>query len=283
LRLASSAEARREARQERFLEAARRHGVRAIGTTDGRGHRYYFDPRDRVVGRALFMDGGYEVRPIDEAARVLARRGFAPELVIDIGANIGTSTVEWLSRFPAAVGAAFEPDATNVELLWDNFSANRLLDRTVIFPVALSDRDGTVQLERSEDNFGDHRVRVGDVAGCLGEDRREVSRVPARRFDTVVRSGELTVADRVLTHMDAQGHEGHILAAAQLLLVHPMLVEYWPYGLQRSGGLELFLDALEAYADITVLDGDRRSIGVTALRDLARQLGVRHVDLLLVP
>ncbi len=45
-----------------------------------------------------------------------------------------------------------------------------------------------------------------------------------------------------LVWIDAQGHEGHILAGAPRLLSTniPVVAEYWPYGLKRSGGLALF-------------------------------------------
>jgi FkbM family methyltransferase len=283
LRLAVDPRERSRRRRERFLDSAHRYGVHSLGIVDARGHRLYIDPRDKVIGRLLFVEGGYDVRVIDEGLGALAHDGYVPEQFVDIGANIGNVTIEMLSRVPGATAVAFEPDPVNLGLLRQNLAANQMADRVLVVPVALSDTDGSVELELSPDNFGDHRVRREGRPGALSQERRGMRPVTARRFDSLVARGEVRLARNVLTKLDAQGHEGQILAAAPELLAHPMILEFWPYGLDRAGGLDLLLEALAGYATISILDRVPRPVTVDALAAMRDGLGLGHVDLLALP
>ena len=46
--------------------------------------------------------------------------------------------------------------------------------------------------------------------------------------------------------MDTQGYEGHILSGAKNLIEAcvPIMTEFWPYGLKRSNGIEMFYEVL---------------------------------------
>jgi FkbM family methyltransferase len=276
-RLATNPRARERWQRERLLDAAAAKGIDAIGIRDDRGHTYYIDPRDAIIGRLIFVEGSYEAAVFDRAAAVLDMH---PDQILDIGANIGTATVELLDRFHGARAVAFEPDKRNCRLLAQTLVANDLRDRVTIIPVALSDADGFVELEVSADNFGDHRVRATTEPGRFAEHDRPTRSIPARRLETMIRSGELELGNRVLTCLDAQGHEGHILAGGPVLLKHPLIVEFWPYGLRRAGGYDRFLEAIEA-STIVVLDGTQRTTTVGDLH--AMGLGDGHTDLLIHP
>jgi FkbM family methyltransferase len=255
-----------------------------LGITDVHGARYSIDPRDSVIGRLLFLEGSFDAEPVDGAVRVLEAAGLAPQQILDIGANIGTVTVELLRRYPLATAAAFEPDPDSCRLLRQNIAANDLLGRATVFPIALSDAEGIVRLDRSQHNLGDHRIRTdggarpqGAAAGVTTLD------VPARRLDELLRAGTITLTGRVLTKLDVQGHEGHVLAGGRPLLEHPLLVEFWPHGLRRSGGLDAFLEALETYSAVMPLSTEPREVGVDHLRAMSFDMGLGHVDLLALP
>ena len=276
-RLATNPAARERWRRERFLDAATAEGVDAIGVRDDRGHTYYIDPRDATIGRLIFVEGSYEAVVFDRAAAVLDMH---PDQVLDIGANVGTATVELLDRFHGAKGIAFEPDQRNCKLLAQTLIANDLHDRVTIMPLALSDADGIVDFELSADNFGDHRVRTTTEPGRFAEHDRPTRSISAQRLETLVRDGDIKLGSRVLTCLDAQGHEGHILVGGPVLLQHPLIVEFWPYGLRRAGGYDRFLEAVEA-STIVVLDETQRTATTDDLR--AMDLGDGHTDLLIHP
>ncbi len=54
---------------------------------------------------------------MDNVIAVLGERGYAPEQIVDVGANIGTSTLEMLAAFPNATATAIEPHPDNYRLL----------------------------------------------------------------------------------------------------------------------------------------------------------------------
>jgi FkbM family methyltransferase len=207
------------------------------------GIRYYVDTTDREVGRWVFGSGGFDDQVMSRAIAILESKiGRAPLLeertFIDIGANIGTSTISALKVFGAERAVAVEPAPANYKLLQCNLIANDLTARVQALQVALSDTRRTAVLELSRMNSGDHRILRAD-------DRHSARRTGTAVEVTVIRFDDLVDdlgidLDRVgLVWMDAQGHEGHILAAANSLLRSdtPVVLEYWPHGLRASGCL----------------------------------------------
>ncbi len=223
-----------------------------IIAVDTDGLRIYLSTSDKAVSRSIFARGLYERELFATAIDVLARYGSSAGIAgrgfLDIGANIGTATCLALTRYGASRAWAFEPAPDNVTLLRQNVFANDLRDRVQVHPYALSDRDGAVQFELADDNWGDHRVRVvdGGLPGVLDEQRRAMVEVPSRRLDTLVDAGAVNLDEIGLAWIDVQGHEAHVLAGASELLRAqiPIVSEYWPYGLRRANALDLFHELL---------------------------------------
>lgn len=246
-------------RQEIFDLVGRVSPVIAI---DSDSTRYFVSTRDRGLSRTVFGQGSYEQDVMDHTIALVEKRvGRAPLLAgrmfVDIGANIGTSTIPALTVFGAAAAVAIEPDAENYKLLRCNLIANDLEDRARTVRAAVSDRRGTGILEQDADSWGDHRVRTRADAsdGLFRESTRSTVSVPLISFDDVARELPIDLDSVGLVWMDVQGHEGHVLAGASSLLARdiPVVVEYWPYGLRRARGLTLLHDLIgDAYR--TVVD-----------------------------
>lgn len=215
----------------------------------GMGGTYYVSTRDAGIGRVVFSAGSYEadlmaatlllVEEADGRSPLLAGRTF-----VDVGANIGTSLVPALSVFGAQDAVAFEPAPMNFRLLRCNLAANDLDGRVRAFQVALSDRNGEAKLEVAEGNWGDHRLRTVeglDDDSFYRESDRPTITVPTARFDDIAKDQGIDTERLGMVWMDAQGHEGHILAGAESVTASdvPVVLEYWPYGLRRAQGLDL--------------------------------------------
>lgn len=215
------------------------------------GIKYHVSTRDRAIGRVLYMgrvpDGDLLTSYFDIISDEIGRPAVKGTTCLEIGANIGTTTLPVLLQHGAERCVVLEPAPDNLSLLRANLAANGVgPDRVRVLPVAASERPGIVEFELSGANSGDHRVRHQDGPGAkepelYGETKRPVISVKAARIDDILAEQAISLNDIGLTWIDTQGHEGHVLAGAHRLLASgaPVIMEYWPYGLRRAGGLDL--------------------------------------------
>lgn len=247
--------------------------------------RLLVDTSDDEIGRMVFISGGYERIYMSTALEYLASIGIstAGTTFVDVGANIGTSTIDALVEFGFGRAVAFEPSAENFRVLRMNVIANDLEDRTDLHRLAVSDAPGDVLLALSPDNSGDHRVMANGAAAGNGAVTTEAVRC--------VTLDSLDIAGMGLIWIDAQGHEAAVLAGAPKALAAgvPVFLEYWPKILGPT------LDDLEqmvAGGYGSVLDVRRLAAGVrdgavvpaSAMRTLReRYPGDSLTDLLLLP
>jgi FkbM family methyltransferase len=161
-----------------------------------------------------------------EERRLLARLIRPGMTVLDVGANIGLYT-RWLAGLVGPDGRviAMEPEPRNFERL--TAAAARLPQVTTIHAAA-AERSGTLRLYVADDLNVDHHSYDD------GDGRRTVD-VPAKAIDDVVPPG--TRVDVI--KMDIQGAELAALRGARRVLAEnpdiSMVLEYWPYGLNRAG------------------------------------------------
>jgi FkbM family methyltransferase len=263
--------------------------------------RYAVRTRDLSVSRELFVRRGFDDEVMPRVLALLDHYGYQSarsKTFVDIGANIGTSVIPAVHTHGFARGIAFEPEPVNHQLIQVNALLNGVADRIVAHKFALSDRPGELVFEIAPENSGDNRVRTTHDAPAStttrelhNESRRPTITVEATTFDILLDRRTLNLEDIGLIWMDTQGHEGHVLAGATRLLASdvPILMEYWPYALGRSGGQErLELLIREHYTHfIDVRDCPNSGVPVATPVDRLRQLrdkyqGVNLTDLLLV-
>lgn len=268
---------RRLYRNRLFDLAARSRSV--VRTRDHHGNTYLVATHDPSIGRSVYVNGQYDAAKISVVLDVLDAHGIEITRVLDIGANIGTTTIELLTRLPRATAECFEPEPFNHWLLSRNIEANGLRDRTRLHRIALSDANGAISFEIAPDNPGDHRVRVTDVDGAFGEASRATIMVDARRLDSL----GIPLDEHTLTCVDVQSHEWNVLAGAPGL-VGPITLEFWPYGLARAGTLDSLIDHLGGMGAIFDITVEARQTDAAALAKLATDHDLRHIrDLLVLP
>ena len=245
------------------------------------GMRFAVPTDDPEVGRHTFVHGAYDLDAMRGAMSVLGG-GLKGGTVLDVGANIGTSIVPLLKLFGAARGVAVEPEPRNRDLLRWNLDLNELSDRVTVLAMGLSDHDGTMELELSEDNAGDHRIRVPGAPLDPEEAARRTVPVPVRRLDSLMGSGEVDLAALSLVWLDVQGHEGHVLAGADALMAGtvPIVTEFWPSAMDRTGGLARFTalvtQHVERVVDLRATQAEGRRVEVPAAR--IGEIAARYTD-----
>jgi len=203
-----------------------------------------FSNMDLHNARTLYVHRAWEIDLITRSIEYLRREGLVGRpgrgLLVDVGANLGMISIAMLQRGYFRDAIAVEPDPRNFEFLRRNIEQNGLGGRIRAMPYAVSDASGEVELERSEVNFGDHRVRSSRPSAPprMGEERRETVRAPARRLDDLLRvEANVDPASIGLIWVDIQGYEGFLFRGARDTLARgaPVMSEFWPYGILRSG------------------------------------------------
>lgn len=166
-------------------------------------------------------------------------------VMLDIGANVGTTSITRvvLGDFDRVYAA--EPDHGNYACLVRNVVANDV--RGLIMPdrVAIGDSDGEMTLRRLHSGTHHLVVRASDVA----ESERLV--VPCVTLDTWVRRFGIDLFEVAFIKSDTQGWDIRVLAGASGVLAHKHIawqVEFSPAMLQRAGGsLAEAYESMEAH------------------------------------
>ncbi len=152
---------------------------------------------------------------------------------IDIGANIGLTTIP-VAQNPRVRCLAIEPEPQNFSNLCVNVAENCRFDNVEIRQLAMFVRRQKLSFELSSGNLGDHRLRIGEQAGRLGEEKRRTIDVEGVPLDEIAAdlNGPLAVK------IDTQGAEPFVAAGGKETLARAGLVisEFCPYLMSRLGG-----------------------------------------------
>lgn len=239
----------------RFLQFGRLSHLSPLAAVDSGGMRFVFDTGDRYIGRTLFMSGSFDLEAMSTAvAAIRDRTGKDPvagRTLLDVGANIGTTSIQACRLFGAARSFAFEPDPENIRLLKANLALNDLEGSVRVVPAAVSDSGDDAVLQRSADNSGDHRLRPhGAAAGTAPSE----TVVPCITLDAWIHANGIDPRDIGLVWVDTQGHEAQVLSGAEQIVRQgvPVVIEYWPQGLRQAGGLERLNAFVEEHFDVVI-------------------------------
>jgi FkbM family methyltransferase len=256
---------------------------------EGAAGTYLVSTNDTMLGRLTFQQREFDQDKLARVVELLRAEGWVYEgsTFVDIGANVGVTTLPALTVFGFSRAIAVEPAAENLRLLRATLELNDLSHRVTVVDAAMSDREGEVELELCEDNCGDHRVRVRPAAGTFEEERRPSVPVRALTLDALLE----TTDDIGLLWIDVQGHEGQVLFGGGSLLRRgiPTVVEYWPYALDRAGGHDTLLRVIgEHFSRVIDVSRDEEisSRQLPSLRAEYTRPGRRgrdQTDLLLLP
>jgi FkbM family methyltransferase len=154
---------------------------------EGSNRRFYVQERsDLVVLEEVIAGDAYG------AARELS----SPEVIVDLGGNIGCSVLFFHSIHPQARIYVCEPDPRAFKLLQANVGD---LPGVRLVQIAISDHDGTARFGAASETFASGLTAEGDLE------------VPTERLDTLLRRVE---EDRIdLLKIDVEGAEYAALAA----------------------------------------------------------------------
>jgi FkbM family methyltransferase len=227
---------------------------------------FFVSTDDLGVGRRVFVRRGRrDMKSLAKTLALLTEMGHRlPDdaTFVDVGANIGTTTVAALRRHGFATGVALEPSPGNFQLLRLNLAANGLDGPVRALQVAADDEPGVVALDVSGANHGGHHVRTGLLA-----DR--AASVESVTLDGLVESGVLDPERIGLLWVDTPGSESRVLVGAARLLREgvPTVVTIRPREIETRGALVDLLTA--AYTDVIELRKSERRLPIGELAALS--------------
>jgi len=197
---------------------------------------------DDVIGRELFFNGQFELDLTMKVHDFLhTHNRVLGGTVLDIGANMGVISIGMIHNRLVERAIAIEPDSRNFSLLQHNVRQNGLKDKVICLPFAASNIRSKVELELSESNFGDHRVRSKTIMRTpelYRESSRFVVEVQADCIDNILENQPKSFTEDIkLIWVDTQGHEGRVFLGGKQIFSRdiPVVSEVWPYGIRRAG------------------------------------------------
>ncbi len=180
-----------------------RNQERTIRLRSGLDLHYRLNTGDMQSIREVWIDECYRL-PFD----------LAPERLVDLGANIGLTSLWFAHRYGCKVIIAVEPSPDNAQLVRRNLLGNNL--QADIIEAAVGPSDGTAFFEDSADS------NMGRVTGAGRA-------VPMVSMNTVLKKLPAGV-DVDVVKMDIEGGEGPLLAGdlAWLGRVKSVIAEFHP-------------------------------------------------------
>ena len=201
--------------------------------------KYIVNSSDKVIGRSLYINGTFEFDQFLHTLEILGNK-IKTETLVDIGANIGSICIPAVKRGIFKNCLAIEPEPYNFDLLTKNIFINGLSNKIKTFNIALGQFDNEkIKFELSENNYGDHRIKSNSTEkNYYDEDKRKIIDIEMKRLDTVIQDSDLK---GTLLWMDVQGYEGFVLEGAMHILNKkpPLVIEFWPYGLDKFNSYDL--------------------------------------------
>jgi FkbM family methyltransferase len=161
-----------------------------------------------------------------------------------VGANIGVISIGMLATGELDRAVAIEPDPGNFAFLTRNITLNGFGARIAALNFAASNVTSELEFELSEGNCGDHRVRTTPcgTSNCtkelFSESKRRTITVPGTSIDELETRVDKEAWNSIsLVWIDIQGYEGYAFRGAAKILSRdvPVVMEFWPYGILRTG------------------------------------------------
>ena len=258
------------------------------------GIQWTVDVEGGVVPKKLFMRGN-AFEPLRKALvawlKANGHMTATRRTIVDIGANIGTPSVQ-LARETGLHILAIEPVPANFDLLRKNIAQNGLDKQVRCVRAAVSMRPGTLKMAVPKERATCEVIEDGQQPG-FGKLTPDVPiiEVPSLRLESIISDANLAPDQVAFVWCDAQGMEREIIESAPALWKTgvPLYLELWPKGINAHGGTDAFLASIEAHFKAFVMISEMIKSGPQArprplaeLRKIVASIGDSHDDALLL-
>ncbi len=196
-----------------------------VHTLAGERIIYLYNREDKIIPGHMEITGhnwsDYMIEDFFFLIKKYTGNDVSDGIFLDVGANIGTTSIYVAKRFKGMRVIGFEPLKENYRLFRTNVSLNELGNVTCE-NIALSDAEGEMSFIYNKENSGDsHYVEEFEL--------KEVERVTTKTIDGYIQEKGINVNDIKMIWMDCQGYEMPILLGAKNVIKKysiPLLQEY---------------------------------------------------------
>ncbi len=256
-------------RRGRFFDEAGRYTDYVSADVDGT--TFVVSTADASPGRRLFRSRSRaEFKLLRRACDRIEPHG----VFVDLGANIGTTTIPALRYFERVLAVEAEP--RNARLLRANVALNGVEDRVTVREIACSSGRGEVAFRLSRAKHGHHAVKSVKPGS-------EMLSVPSASLDELLAEEGLRTGDIGLVWLDLEGHEPDALRGATSILdtsiplvveirrrtaaaVQELLTGHYARLVDLRAESEFPVAELLSYLERLVAGGGRKFTDVLALR-----------------
>ncbi len=251
--------------------------ITVFGVTQNSSLLFLF-AKDNAITPASLACGSFQKETLANAISLIEQhKPLKRRLFLDIGANIGTSTLQAVLDHGFQRAISFEPVPANLQLLRSNLAASAISERCRIEAYGLSDAKGTASMALSSVNHGDHRIDE-KLAGDLKK-RANWSHsveITVTTVDSYFEDYDPDIEAIDLIWIDTQGHEQPVLKGAQKTLVRtkaPVIFEVWPWALVRLGRTDQMQALFPQEIYTTFYDVGAKDLSPRTLESMTSYLG----------
>ena len=182
---------------------------------------------NELISEKIFIDGSFEFLAFERTIAIIKKFNKLNTLV-DIGANIGTTSIPALTRGFFKNAIVIEPEIKNFRILMSNIYLNNLEKRITAHNLALTDKENSLlYLEIfKEGNNGKHKISKENLTNKKF-DSENIQKAKGNTLDKI--APNITKEDSLIW-MDVEGYEGIILKGANSTIAKkiPLVVEFDP-------------------------------------------------------
>ena len=182
---------------------------------------------NELISEKIFIDGSFEFLAFERTIAIIKKFNKLNTLV-DIGANIGTTSIPALTKGIFKNAIVIEPEIKNFRILMSNIYLNNLEKRITAHNLALTDKENSLlYLEIfKKGNNGKHKISKEN----LTDKKFDSENIQKAKGNTLDKIAPNITREDSLIWMDAEGYEGIILKGANSTIAKriPLVVEFDP-------------------------------------------------------
>jgi len=209
---------------------------------------------DLSITHPLLSKGHYqgnEIKSVISWMKHHNRFNLKKHVIVDVGANIGTSSIPFVQNTDCHV-LAIEPFPENFELLLKNVSQNKLKDRITCVQKAVFSRQNIVHMILPQGESGGAMIQQTHLNPSPDDlDIQLIADVPSDGLSNIIKSVGLSPEQIAFVWSDSEGSEPHVVETGNPLWAAgvPLYLEIYPEALGRQCDMREFIKLLVKFFD----------------------------------